>query len=203
MGGDGGAGKAQRASQRAEEERQARISRTIAGIDQVFAAPERQSQYDDFLGALREHYTGDATRQREVADRGRRFAMARSGLTGGTADRDSRITLGDEFQRAIIDAENRAQGALGDLRMQDESLRGQLTQLAQSGLDATTAARRAGEGLRASAESVRGSSLSTGLGNAFATTLGAVDRQQNEAARRRGMTTPVGSLYGTNSEFGR
>lgn len=197
MGSDGGARRAQHAAEQAERERQARIASTISSIDQVFSSPERQGQYDQFLTALRDFYGADATRQRDVADRERRFAMARSGLTGGSADTDSRLTLGDEFQRAILGAEDQAQAALGDLRAQDEATRTQLTQLAQAGLDATTATRRAGEAMQQSAAAMQSNARSRGLGDMFGTTLGAVERSRNAAAMRRGQQQPVGSVYGT------
>jgi hypothetical protein len=193
---------AQGAAQRAEQARQAQITRTTKQINAAYDAPGRQKQYDDFLNAVRQNYTEDATRQKGVADRGLKFATARSGLTGGSADVDARRTSGEEFQRGILQAEDRAQGALGDLKSADEQSRLQLIQMAQSGLDATTAASRANASISAGAQSALSDSKAKGLGDIFGQTIKTVGDQQVAAAQRRGQTSAVGSLYG-NSTWGR
>src|SRR5688572_11550915 len=105
----GSSNSAQRQAQRAEADRQARIASTTSRINSVYDAPGRQAQYDDFLSAVRQNYTEDATRQKTTADRDLKFSMARSGLHGGSADVDARRTAGEEFQRGILQAEDRAQ----------------------------------------------------------------------------------------------
>lgn len=193
---------AQKEAQRAEADRQARIANTTTQINSAYDAPGRQAQYGDFLKAVRQNYTDDATRQKTVADRGLKFSMARSGLTGGSAAVDARRTSGEEFQRGILQAEDRAQGALGDLKMGDEQSRLQLIQMAQSGLDATTAATRANAAISAGAQSALSDSKAKGLGDVFGATIKTVGAQQEAAAQRRGQTSAVGSLYG-NPTWGR
>lgn len=181
---------------RMEQERQARVAEATRRINAVFDDPSREGQRQDFATALRDFYTQDATRQQGVADRQRRFAMARGGLTGGSADVDSRRTLGEEFIRGLTDAENRTQAGLADLTAQDEAARLQLTQLAQSGLDATTAASRAGAAMRSSAQGAMSQAMSQGLGNVFKGTADTYTKQQEAAERRRGYRDIEGSLYG-------
>lgn len=200
--GSNSAGKAQQAAQRAETERQARIANTTGQINAAYDAPARTAQYDDFLKAVRQNYTEDATRQKTVADRGLKFSMARSGLTGGSAAVDARRTSGEEFQRGILQAEDKAQGAVGDLRLADEQSRLQLIQMAQSGLDATTAANRANASISAGAQTALADSKAKGLGDIFGSTVKTIGSQQEAAAQRRGQTSAVGSLYG-NSTWGR
>jgi hypothetical protein len=192
----------QNAAERLERERQAKAAATSARINAAYDAPGRQSQYDDFLNAVRQNYTEDATRQKAVADRGLKFATARSGLSGGSADVDSRRTAGEEFQRGILQAEDRAQGALGDLKGADEQSRLQLLQMAQSGLDATTAASRANAAISSGAQSALADQKAKGLGDIFGSTIKTVNTQQEAAAQRRGQTSAVGSLYG-NATWGR
>jgi hypothetical protein len=193
---------AQGAAQRAEQTRQRQITRTTGQINAAYDAPGRQKQYDDFLNAVRQNYTEDATRQKGIADRGLKFSMARSGLSGGSADVDARRTSGEEFQRGILQAEDRAQGALGDLRSADEQSRLQLIQMAQSGLDATTAAQRSQAAISAGAQTAMAKSKADGLGDIFGQTAKTYDAQQVAAAQRRGQTAAVGSLYG-NATWGR
>lgn len=193
---------AQGEAQRAEAERQSRIARTTSQINAAYDAPGRQAQYDDFLNAVRQNYTEDATRQKKVADRGLKFSLARGGLIGGSADVDARRTAGEEFQRGILQAEDRAQGALGELKGADEQSRLQLIQMAQSGLDATTAAQRANAQISAGAQTALADSKAKGLGDIFGSTIKTVGAQQEAAAQRRGQTSAVGSLYG-NQTWGR
>lgn len=200
--GSNSAGRAQREAQRAEQERQARITATTGRINAAYDAPGRQKQYSDFLDAVRKNYTSDVTRQKGLADRVQKFSMARSGLTGGSAAVDARRTSGEEFQRGILEAEDMAQGALGDLKSADEQSRLQLIQLAQSGLDATTASQRANAAISAGAQTSLSNAKAKGLGDVFGATIKTVGQQQEAAAQRRGQTAAVGSLYG-NTGWGR
>jgi len=196
MGSNNGAERAQREAQQAEEARRAAIAETTRRVNAAYDAPERQRQYDDFVGAVRDNYVRDANRQKKVADRNLKFSMARGGLVGGSADVDAKRTLGEEFTRGILDAEGKAQGALADLKAQDEASRLNLIQLAQSGLDATTATQRAGAQIAASAQGAKADAMAKGLGDIFGTTSSIYKQQQEAAARRAGQLAPVGSLYG-------
>jgi len=193
-----GSNNAAQEARQAEAERSARIANTTAQINNVYDAPERNKQYGDFLSAVRTHYTDDAGRQKKVADRNLKFSMARGGLTGGSADADARTTLGEEFTRGILSAEDKAQGSLGDLKAQDEASRMQLIGMAQSGMDATTAAARAMSNVQSGAQTARANATASGLGDIFTATNRTYQQQQEAAGRRAGMTAPVGSLYGTN-----
>lgn len=193
---------AQHAAERAEADRQRRIAGTTQQINSAYDSPGRQAGYDDFLKAIRQNNMDDATRQKSVADRSLKFSMARGGLIGGSANVDAKRTAGQEFQRGVLQAEDRAQGALGDLKLADEQSRLQLIQMAQSGLDATTAASRSQAAISAGAQSALADSKAKGLGDIFGSTIKTVGAQQEAAAQRRGQTSAVGSLYG-NSTWGR
>lgn len=194
--GSGGASGAQRAAERAEAERQAGIRNAIGQINAVFDSPGRQSQYDDYINAVRERLTTDANRQKAMADRRLKFSMARQGLTGGSAQVDANRTLGEDFSQGLLEAERRAQGAGSDLRSQDEATRMNLIQLAQSGLDATTAAQRAGAAMQASADTARSGAFAQGLGDVFGSTADIYRRQEDAAARRRAANEVQSGLYG-------
>lgn len=183
-------------AQAAEERRQRELKRTTARINQIFDSPERQAQYEDFVTAVRSHYTEDAQRQKVDADRNLKFSMARSGLTGGSAQVDAGRNLQDEYSRGILQAERRAQGSLADLRSADEQSRANLTSMAASGADTTTAARRAAEAMRSNVQGTRSDALASGLGDIFTNTAGVYQKQTEAAERRRGYTAPVGGHYG-------
>lgn len=183
-------------AQRAEAQRQQQIAYTTGEINKVYDAPSRQAQYDDFLGAVRSHYTDDAKRQKTIADRNTKFALAKGGLNGGSAERDARTQLGEEFTRGLLQSEDKAQSALGDLKSQDEASRLQLTTMAQSGLDATTATARALSNTQQGAQTARSNATSQGLGDIFAATNKTYQQQQDAAGRRAGLLAPTGTLYG-------
>jgi hypothetical protein len=196
MGSSSAQRRAQRAAEQAEAERQAQIRAATERIDAAFGSPARQRQYDDFLGALRDYYTQDAQRQKVIADRNQRFALARSGLTGGSAAVDAGRTLRDEYNRGILSAERQAQGALSDLMAQDQQSRLNLIQLAQSGADAATTAQNAANAMRVNIAGAQSSARAQGLGDIFGGTADLYRRQQEAAERRRGQTAPLGTLYG-------
>lgn len=196
MGMGGGSSGAQRAAQRAEDDRRAAIQRTTTDVNRIYDAPQRESQYQDYAGAVRKRYTDDANRQKLVADRNLKFSLARGGLSGGSADVDARRTMGEEYTRGILSAEDKTQQAVTGLRAQDEQSRMNLIQLVQSGLDATTAAQRANAGVQQTAQQASAGSVTGGLGEIFGSTAATYKTQQDAAARRAGALAPVGSLYG-------
>lgn len=183
-------------AQEAEAERKQQIGATTDRINKIYDAPERQAQYGDFVNAVRDKYLGDANKQKVIADRETKFATARSGLTGGSREVDSKRQLGEEYTQGILQAENKAQSALGDLKAQDNSSRMNLIQLAQSGLDASTAASRAMANTKAGTAGALADSTMQGLGDVFAGSAAVYRKQQDAAALRAGRTAPLGSLYG-------
>lgn len=184
--GGGESRRARQAAEQTEQNRQARITNTTGAINAAYDAPQRKQQYADFVNAVRQRYTDDANRQKDVASRQLKFSNARGGNTGGSTDVDTRRTLGEEYSRGILDAEGKAQGSLADLQAQDEQSRQQLIGLAQSGLDQTTAAQRAGASTQFNAASARDSAFGKGLGEVFGGTADIYKKQQEAAAFRRG-----------------
>lgn len=179
-----------------EAERQFKMGEATNRLNAVFDSPERQAQIAAFLAALRDQYGTQLNRQKKVQDRNLKFSMARSGLTGGSAAVDANRLLGEEFSEGLVNAESRAQEAVGSLRSQDEASRMGLISMIRSGLDSTTAASRAGSAMQANAQSAQGAAMSQGLGDMFGGTA-ALYKQQTEAAeRRRGERAALGTIYG-------
>jgi len=183
-------------ARRDEEARQQRMQGATDRVNAVFDAPQRAADLQDFVDALRARYRMDADQQRGVQDRRLRFSMARSGLTGGSAAVDANRTLGEEYTRGLLDAENRAQEAQGNLRAEDERSRMDILSMIRQGLDSTTAASRAGAAMQANAQSASGRALSEGLGDMFGTTAATYKQQQEAAERRRGERVGYGSVWG-------
>jgi len=186
---------------KAEAARQIAIKQGTARVNSVFDDPARAAQHAQFLDAIRQYYTQDANRQKAIADRNQRFSMARSGLTGGSAATDANVTLGQEYSKGLLSAENKAQGAYSDLQQQDEQSRTNLLNMVRSGMDATTAAQRAGGIMQANAASAQTNALAGGLGDVFGQTTKNYQTQQDAYARHRGVLDAYGSIYGAKNPY--
>ncbi len=162
-----GSNDAARDAERAERERQAAIQATQRRVDQIFSAPQRERDITDFGSAMRQYFRTDADRQQADAARNTRFALARTGQTGGQFDVDTNARLAETYQRGLLEADRRAQGAVANLRAADADARQRLFSLAQSGLDATTASNQAAQALRQNLEMGRVDATERALGDLF------------------------------------
>lgn len=163
----------------AEAAREREIAGTTDRINQVFDSPARQAQYGEYISALRGRYSDQLNRGKQVADRQNKFAVARSGLTGGSRDVDSRRDLGQKYLENLLGAEERTQAAGADLRGEDSAARTSLIGLANNGLDATTAATRSITGLQQKANMARTEANSEGFANTFSAAADAYGRKRN------------------------
>jgi len=187
---------------RAEWARQVAIKLGTNKVNSIYDDPARAKNQQDFLAAMRAFYTEDANRQKGVADRNRRFSMARSGLSGGSADTDSNRLLGEEYTRGLLDSERKAQGAYSDLVGRDEASRNDLLAAVRAGMDVNTAASRSAAAMRDNAAAAQSAATVSGLGDIFGSTASLYKSQQDAAARRRGAVDAYGSLYGAKSPYG-
>lgn len=197
MGASSGASAAQNAANQSEAQRQAQVAATTQRINDIFNSPQRQQQYSDLGNSLTSFYTNDANRQKAIADRNLMFSEARSGLTGGSAAADAGNLLSDEYTRGLLSAGQKAQGAVAGLEGQDQQTRAQLTQLAQNGLDSTTAASQAASAMSAGIGNAQNSAAAQGLGDIFGQTSALYQQQQQAAAFRKSM-----GAYGPYSAAG-
>lgn len=172
------------------------ISNATNAINGIYDSPQRQKQYSDFLSAIRSNYTNDANRQQVNTSRQTKFAAARSGITGGSADVDAQTRLGQEYDQGLVQAESKAQGALAGLKASDNQSRLNLTQLAAAGLNTTTAAQQAASSTQQAADQALSGSTVNGLGDIFGAATRAYQTEQTAAAQRAGYRQPIGSLYG-------
>ncbi len=176
---------AERRATQAEEARSARISGNVKDINQAFAG--REPQYAQLGDALRTQLNTKLAQQRGQATRQSKFALARSGLTGGSAAVDVGRNLNREATEGTLNAERIAQKGVADLRSQDEQARTQLISLAQSGNDIGNAGMNAANMLRANLSTAGAGDITNNLGEVFASTAGTYRNMQDAAARRRGL----------------
>jgi len=205
MGSSGGGNRAQQQAEQAERERQAQINQTTSQINALFDSPDRQAQIADFQRAMQDLYQQDLARQHEGASRDLKFALARSGLTGGSRQVDANRDLGEMYQRGVLEAERKAQGAAANLRGEDERARANLTSMAMTGLSATNAANQAASAMRTSLEGARAGAMADSLGDLFGGIAEVRRRSEEDAARRRAdnlYTSMYGPYWSQFSGFG-
>lgn len=159
-GGDGGA-------RQMEEERQARINAAVSQINNIFNNKVPEQMYTNQRQAVYGLNTRDVNRQAADAERLNRFALARNGLLGGSADVDSGFEINRMTNEGLMKAGGIADQAAADLRMSDERTRGNLISMAQSGIDTGTAQQMALSGLAANAEAAKSSAAAATVGDLF------------------------------------
>lgn len=200
MGGSSNA--AQQQAQAAEAARQAAIAQTQRRIEGIYGSPEREADIQKFLDATRQYYRTDANRQQGDAARNVRFAMARSGQTGGQFDADTNSRLSETYQRGLLEADRRAQASAANLRASDQESKQRLFALAQSGLDSTTAAQNASQALRQNLSLSNATAREQSLGDLFSS-FGDVYKQsvaQDES--RKAQKSIYNTLYSPPQQGG-
>lgn len=179
----------------AEGLRQSNIGRAIGQINQIYDNPRRGAEIDDFLAASRSFYRQNLDREKATQDRSLRFALARSGLTGGSTAVDQNRLLGEQYQRGVLAADSQAQADAQALRSADEQSRMNLISLAQSGADLTGGAGRAAQAMRANLAGASGQRKADALGDVFGGLANFYDQSRQQAAERRGNRDIYNLLY--------
>lgn len=191
--GGGSNGSATKAAQE-ESWRQNNINQAVDQINAIYGGASRQADIADFLGASRSFYTNELEKQKGVADRSLKFAMARNGLTGGTASIDANRTLGENYQAGVLSADRLAQQAAADLRTADDNSRMNLISQASTGMGLTSGAQQAAQAMQANLQGSRGAMKADALGDVFGGLANVFTNSKNMAEERRG-NRAYGLLY--------
>jgi hypothetical protein len=131
-----------------EEARRAEIERRQRQIEAIFSSPQREQQYTEFENALRQGLFSDLDRTKVRNDRELKFALARSGLSGGSVDVDQNRNLAETYLRGVAEAERKTQRGGAELRASDQQSKQQLFSQLLAGADATTATQNAAQMMR-------------------------------------------------------
>jgi hypothetical protein len=121
-----------------EAAKQAAIDKNVATINADF--DNRGGQYADLGAALRERGNTELTRQRDEAQRQTKFALARTGNTGGSVALDKGRELNRAGAEGALAVESGAKKGVADLQAADENARTNLLTLANTGGNLTNAA---------------------------------------------------------------
>jgi hypothetical protein len=198
----GGNDRAQRQAQQAEDQRRANIAAASQSVNNIFSSPERQAQYADVYDATRTLGMSDLDRQKAQADRQTTFALARSGLTGGSRAIDVGRTLGEDYINGLLTVDQKAQAAKADFMSADQQAKNNLLGLVQSGLDITTANQNATSALRSNLEGARATGLVGGIGEVFGTAADVYQRGEDERIRRQATEQYGQTAYSPFWSFG-
>lgn len=181
------------------------IQQSVQQITSAFGSPQRQAQYNTYGQNLNDYYTGQVNTQESTNARNLKFAMARSGLTGGSEAADSNTQLQKDYSQALLQASQQAQAGKAALEQSDVNSKNQLIGLAQQGNFTGSIPGQVATAQSAALDSAKAYGPANSLGNLFAGTANIWGNEATAAANRRAQQTPIGSPYGTaanNSPFG-
>lgn len=194
----GGGGDATKAAAAQQAQQQQTITNNVNQIDSAFG--NRQGEYDQYRQGLTGQYQQELDRQQAIAGRNNKFALARSGLTGGSAAVDAGRTLGQEEQLGTLAAQQQVNSGVSKLQAQDEATRQQMIGLAQSGNDIGNAATQTSQALQSNLGSAQSVNAAQGLGDVFAQTANSYQNEQTAASLRNGILK--GQLYASSGSPG-
>ncbi len=150
-----------------EAERQRKAQEAIAEINRIFDNANRDALYQQQRDAVYDLNTQEVERQAAEAERANRFALARNGLLGGSADVDSNAELNRRTNEGLAQAGGIADAAMADLQKADETARNNLVSMANAGTDATTAGQLASSQLAANADAASADRAVASVGDLF------------------------------------
>ncbi|MFY4004893.1 hypothetical protein [Achromobacter denitrificans] len=143
-----------------------RDGQVYTGVERI-AGVDRNAMYDQQRKAVTDLNRRDVDRQFLDAERANRFGLARSGLTGGSADIDSNAELTRRTNEGLIKAAGIGDQAAADLQTADERSRQNLISMAQSGIDTGQAAQMALSQLDANSANAASARSGATVGNLF------------------------------------
>jgi hypothetical protein len=184
------------AANAANAAQQKSIQDSVGQITSAYSNPNRANQYKQYNQNLTNYYTGQVNNQEAVNARNLKFAMDRSGLTGGSAAVDSNTQLQKDYTQGLLNASQSATSGTSALEQSDVNSKNQLIGLAQQGNFTGAIPTQIAQAQNASLGAAQNYGNANSLGNVFAGTAGIYQNEQTAAANRKAQTSPFGSLYG-------
>jgi hypothetical protein len=180
----------------ANADQQAQIQNSVNQIQNAYGSPNRQSQYTAYGNNLQNYYTGQVNNQEAINARNLKFAMARSGLTGGSAAIDSNTQLQKDYTQGLLQASQAAASGVNSLKQADIGSENQLVSAAQGGGSIGSIPGQVATAQAANLGAGQNYANAGALSNLFAGTAGIYNAEQGAAALRKSQTSPFGSFYG-------
>lgn len=185
------------AANAANQARQASINSSVAQIQSAYGTPARQAQYDQYGNNLDAYYTNQVKEQEAQNARNLTFAMARSGLTGGSAAADANTQLGKDYAQGIIQASQNAQAGKAALQQSDINSENQLVSLAEQGNMTGSIPSEITASQQTNLNAAQNYGNANAINNLFGNTAKIYNTEQTAAATRAAQMNPIGSPYGS------
>lgn len=184
-----------------EANRAAAIDNATRRINAFYGSPARQQQYQDLTDAVTQYYTDAINRQHDQAERGLKFSLARSGLTGGSVQADQNRRMSEDYTGALLDAARRGLNAGQQLRAQDEAAREALLGQVDSGLNATTAAQRTAELGHSNLFNAEQNAQVNNLGDIFGDVSAIEERRRQNQQYQQGRQAFLNALFSAGGGY--
>lgn len=191
----GGTDSAAQAAQEQQAQQQAAIAQGTNQVQQIFADPSRQSQYDQLAKATTNYYTNQLDQQQGKANRQLKFTMAQNGQVGGSVQADQQAQLGTEYDQGVLQATQLGQQAKAGLQASDTQEQANLIAAVQGGESATQASTQAAEAMQSGLQTAQANSQAAQFGNMFGDIANLYQNSQNNIANRNGYLYGYGSVY--------
>lgn len=185
------------AANAAQQQQQQQIQQSIAAINSAYTNPNRTSQYQQYGQNLNQYYTGNVNEQEAVNARNLKFAMARSGLTGGSAAADANTQLQKDYTQGLLQASQQAQAGQAALQQSDINSKNQLISLAEQGGYLGAIPQQVSQAQNTALNAAQNYGQANAVNNLFSGTAGIYQNEQTAAANRAAQQNPIGSIYGT------
>lgn len=199
MGMGGNSNSTANAASAAQNASNQQIQNAVQQITQAYGSPQRQAQYTTYGQNLNNYYTGQVNTQESTNARNLKFAMARSGLTGGSEAADSNTQLQKDYSQALLQASQQSQAGVAALQQSDVNSKNQLIGLAQQGNFTGQIPSQVATAQSAALGAANAYGPANALGNLFAGTANIWGNEATAAANRRAQSSPIGSPYGTTA----
>jgi hypothetical protein len=191
----GGGGNPTAAAQQQQAQQQAEIAAGTNQVQQTFASPALQQQYQQLGQATTNYYTNELNQQQTQAQNQLQFALAGEGQIGGSVQADQNATLDKEYDQGLLQAGQLGEQASASLQSQDTQTEAQLIAAVQGGESGTQAATQAAEAEQSNLASATANSQVSQLGNLFGNVSTIYNNEQTAQANQ------LGQLYGYTSVF--
>lgn len=177
------------------QQQQQQIQQSVGAINAAYNNPNRQSQYQSYNANLQNYYNNQVNTQEAQNARNLKFAMARSGLTGGSAAVDSNTQLQKDYTQGLLAASQAATAGTSALEQADINSKNQLISLAQAGNFTGAVPSATALSQNANLQTAQNYGNANALGNAFTGTQGIYQNEETAAANRLAQQNPFGTNY--------
>lgn len=190
-----GTNEAAKAQQRQAKQRDQAINEATKQVRAIFDNPARQQQIGQYKRAVKKRGTIGLDKAFNKNNRKLKFAMARSGLTGGSADVDLHDRLNDQYARGLLKVLSRAKQAASGLRASDAASEARLLSEVASGYGLGGANTSAVNALRSNLQGAQAAVAPQSFDQLFGNMAKIYNQSQINKGRRQAEKAGLGTFF--------